>query len=180
MATHEGFMEKALCYARDALREGEFPVGCVLVSGGEIVACGRRRKSMQNNEMEHAEIIALRELYARFPAGLPPDLLIYSTMEPCLMCFSTLILNGVRTIVYGYEDIMGGACSLDLSTLAPLYRDMTVSVVPSVQRQRCLALFQQFFRTTDSAYLAGSLLCDHTLAQQVGMDEGECAVEGVG
>lgn len=176
MVTHEDFMEKSLSYAREALRDGEFPVGCVLVSNGEIVASGRREKSQQHNEMEHAEILALRQLHSRFPDGLPADLVLYCTMEPCLMCFATLILNGVRTFVYGYEDIMGGASSLDLASLAPLYRSMTVEIIPGILRPRCLALFQQFFRTTTSPYLRDTLLCDHTLALPCETEEGleEC------
>jgi tRNA(adenine34) deaminase len=33
---------------------------------------------------------------------------MYCTMEPCLMCFSAILLSGIGRIVYAYEDVMGG------------------------------------------------------------------------
>ena len=46
------------------------------------------------------------------------------------MCFTTLILNGIRRIVYGFEDVMGGGCGLDLRSLRPLYKDIEVEITP--------------------------------------------------
>ncbi len=63
MTADEKFMQAALQQAREALAAGDFPVGCVIEYDGGIVASGRRRNSFgQVNEMDHAEIAALREL----------------------------------------------------------------------------------------------------------------------
>jgi tRNA(adenine34) deaminase len=164
---HETYMREALLQARKALAEGEFPVGCVLETGGAVIARGRRRNSAAGTvkELDHAEIVALRNLQASTEAVDPSRVTVYCTMEPCLMCTATLLLNGFSTIVYGYEDVMGGSSRLPAHGLAPLYLGMKLSVTPSVLRGESLALVQQFFRRPDNAYWKDSLLARYTLEQ---------------
>lgn len=160
-----GFMGEALREAETALAAGEFPVGCVIVHQGRIVARGARRgtSGTGRNELDHAEMTALRELAAR-PWPAPTEgLTVFCTMEPCLMCFSALILNGVEKIVYAYEDVMGGGTGCDLSKLPPLYRESRVAVRPHVRREESLALFKRFFADPANAYWRGSPLADYTL-----------------
>lgn len=159
-------MRVALIEARKALERGDFPVGCVIVDKGKIVSAGQRANSSTNNEMDHAEIVALRNLYAANHESSGDDLVIYSTMEPCLMCYSTLILNRVRKIVYGYEDVMGGGTNLALKELKPLYAGMKVEVTSGILREECLQLFQKFFREEKNSYWRDSLLASYTLNQE--------------
>ena len=93
------------------------------------------------------------------------EITVYSTMEPCLMCYSTMILNGIRKIVYAYEDVMGGGTNLPLQQLNPLYRDMNVELVPDVLRERSLSLFKRFFLNPANNYWKDSLLSSYTLSQ---------------
>jgi len=159
-------MQTALQQADEALIAGDFPVGCVIEYEGEIIASGKRNNSFgQVNEMDHAEISALRNLLATDMRVAMDKVTVYSTMEPCLMCFSTLLVNGVRRIVYGYEDVMGGGTNLPLSVLAPLYRQIKPVVVGSVLRQESLTLFKTFFSSPTSQYLKDTLLANYTLQQ---------------
>lgn len=166
---HETFMRLALQQAQQALANNEFPVGAVIVAGDEPVAFGRRAnsRSATANELDHAEIVALRDLLARRPDIARDTLTVYSTMEPCLMCYSTMLLNGIRTFVYGYEDAMGGGTGLQLAHLTPLYQAMEteVHILPHVLRQESLDLFKTFFTTAENNYWQNSLLADYTLAQ---------------
>ena len=163
---HELFMTAALGEAAKALRAGDFPVGCVVVLNKQIVATGFRRNSTINgNEIDHAEIVALRELINVQNSADLSEVILYSTMEPCLMCFSTLILSGVRTIFYGYEDVMGGGTQLKLDELPPLYADMKVTVIPHILRNQCLHLFKEFFSDNENVYWKDSLLARYTLQQ---------------
>jgi tRNA(adenine34) deaminase len=167
MCQHEIYMKEALLEAKEALVAGEFPVGCVLVYEKKIVSRGRRFNSRapNENELDHAEIMALRKLFAQHPAIERSRIIVYSTMEPCLMCYVTLLLNGIRTIVYGYEDIMGGGTSLDLKELTPLYREMSVTITGQILRRESLELFKTFFSGQDNTYWQDSPLARYTLAQ---------------
>lgn len=166
MRWHQQFMEAALEQANEALQAGEFPVGCVIECAGKIIASGRRSRSTGvANEMDHAEITALRQLVASSHQVEMGRVTVYSTMEPCLMCFSTLLVNGVRRFVYSYEDVMGGGTNLPLSMLSPLYRDLQVSIVGGILRTESLVLFKAFFSSPECFYLQDTQLAAYTLEQ---------------
>jgi tRNA(adenine34) deaminase len=167
MSHHDIYMREALLEAREALIAGEFPVGCVMVYEEEIISRGRRinSKAPNDNEMDHAEIMALRKLFAQHPEIDRSQIAVYSTMEPCLMCYITLLLNGIRKIFYAYEDIMGGGTSLNLKELTPLYQEMSVSVTQHILRRESLELFKTFFADQDNTYWQDSQLARYTLNQ---------------
>ena len=175
MPNHEYFMKIALEEAKKALDANEFPVGCVMVFDDQIVARGKRENSrvrtrdgitLSANELDHAEIMALRDLAATHPEIDHSQVTAYCTMEPCLMCFGALLLGNVHTIVYAYEDAMGGGSSLSLSHLTPLYREMKVTIIPHILRNESLLLFKNFFLNPDNSYWRNSFLADYTLSQK--------------
>ena len=166
MTRHEYFMEQALEEARSAFEAGEFPVGCVITYKDKVVARGKRKNSHGHvNELDHAEMVALRNLLSGTRQIDPDEVTIYSTMEPCLMCFSALLVNGVKKYVYSYEDVMGGGTNIPLNMLAPLYREMEVSIVRDVLREKSLQLFKDFFSAPGCDYLKDTLLATYTLKQ---------------
>jgi len=167
---HEKHMRKALASAERALQQGEFPVGCVLVHNDAILVNGMRRGTRRQmpSELEHAEMIALAELERRFPDPPRSEITLYCTLEPCLMCFGAILLSGVGTLVYAYEDAMGGAASCARDHLAPLYAGSTIAVTGGICRPESLALFKAFFRNPHLAYWRGSLLAQYTLDQSTG------------
>lgn len=164
--SHARFMKDALVLAEQALADGEFPVGCVIVHEDTVIAEGRRTHTLENavNEIDHAEIIALRALYALPVQPARSELTLYATMEPCLMCFAAIMLSGIRRVVYAYEDAMGGGTSCDRTVLPPLYRDADMEIVSKVMRNESLDLFKQFFRLPGNMYWKGSYLETYTLS----------------
>lgn len=164
---YEHFMRAALVEAEKAQAAGEFPVGCVLVSDNRIVATGSRIGTAGDgkNEIDHAEMVALRQLMKRYPESAPSPLTAFSTMEPCLMCLGGLLINNVTEIVYAYEDAMGGATGCRVSDLGPLYRSNALKIRPHVMRSESLELFKEFFAKPANAYWRDSLLARYTLEQ---------------
>ena len=163
---YEFYMRQALEQAEQALAAGEFPVGCVLVYQDKILGTGARRGSVpgDRNEIDHAEIVALRRLSNLGDTVDHSQITAFSTMEPCLMCYSALILAGIGKIVYAYEDVMGGGTGCELSRLTPLYRDSPVKVMPGILRAESLKLFKEYFADPANDYLRQSLLAEYTLA----------------
>lgn len=166
-------MAAAVEEARLALVEGEFPVGCVMAQGERILTRGRRQKSggPRPSELDHAEILTLHSLLDQYPDIELAEVTVYSTLEPCLMCYATMLLSGIRRFVWAYEDVMGGGVNLPLASMHPLYQDMRVNLRGGVLRRESLALFQEYFRT--GAYWRDSLLARYTLEQP--LDQGCCA-----
>ena len=186
--SHEYFMDGALKLASTALANGEFPVGCVVVYKNNIVATGARTgtsiintsnidfsdtvfsgtaSSIIKNEIDHAEIIALRQFVQTGFSGDTDKLRIYCTLEPCLMCFAAIMLSGIKHVVYGYEDIMGGGAGCDREKMAPLYRDCKISITSGIRRRDSLLLFKSYFSNPKNNYWEGSLLSKYTLKQIV-------------
>jgi len=174
-------MSEALDLAANALSNGVFPVGCVLVSGNMIVGSGVRSHTMPGdvNELDHAEVCALRDWIERgHPLGHGENtgITAYCNLEPCLMCFGALILNGIKRIVYAYEDVMGGATGLDFSrpmtgAAGPvgslfndnLYAESRIEILGGIKRRESLALFKRFFSDPAQSYWRDSLLYKYTL-----------------
>lgn len=171
---HETFMKKALVLAEEALSLGEFPVGCVLVTRGNVISEGRRTGTSAEmvQELRHAEMNALSGLSPDTDPQTLPDLTLYCTMEPCMMCFCASVLSNVKTIVYAYEDVMGGGCNVDRNGFSPLFRDAKITIVPHILRETSLVLFQKFFSGKTRSYWKDSLLATYTLEQKSSINPG--------
>ncbi len=162
---YEHFMFAAIEEARQALSLGEFPVGCVLVYEGRILVTGSRVNSApeKNNELDHAEMVALKRLVDLGKSIDRKKVALFSTLEPCIMCYGALIVNGIRHIIYAYEDISGGGTNLDLTALRPLYREMKIEIVAGVLRHESLVVLKKFFSDPRNDYLRGTLLAEQAL-----------------
>ncbi len=161
------FMNQALEQGKKALVLGEFPVGCVIVGNNEILATGFRTGTTGAfaNEVDHAEMIALKQLASLDINRKNMETALFTTMEPCLMCLGATILGGIRKVVYALEDVMGGGTSCDFKSLAPLYKNAGMTIVPHILRSESLALFKDFFRNPENIYWKESLLSDYILSQ---------------
>jgi len=102
-------MQRAIELALLAEREGNLPVGAVISFEGEVVAEGRSAIwAPRLDATRHAEMEALRAV----PADLwksPEHTSLYTTLEPCLMCFASILLHRVGRVVFGSSDPYGGA-----------------------------------------------------------------------
>jgi HAD superfamily hydrolase (TIGR01509 family) len=96
----ERLMREALAVARDGMRAGEAPIGCVIATGdGTVIARGYNEMNRTQNKTAHAEIVAFAAAAGRVPVDAR-DLLLVSTLEPCVMCTGAAMEGAVDTIVY--------------------------------------------------------------------------------
>lgn len=110
MATDEDFMRMALDLARDAAREGEVPVGAVVVRDGEIVGRGFNQPIASRDPTAHAEVRALRDAAERLQNYRLPGCTLYVTLEPCAMCVGAILHARIGRVIYGASDPKTGAC----------------------------------------------------------------------
>lgn len=100
----EKWMQLALAEAEQGLKEGEVPVGCVIVKDGVIIGRGHNRMEMLKDPTAHAEIIALTSASATIGNWRLNGTTVYITLEPCLMCTGALILARPARVVFGARD----------------------------------------------------------------------------
>ncbi len=97
----EQLMRDALATAEEGMRAGEAPIGCVLARGdGTIIARGYNEMNGTQNKTAHAEIVTFAKAAGRVPLDAA-DLILISTLEPCVMCTGAAMEAAVDTIVYG-------------------------------------------------------------------------------
>jgi tRNA(adenine34) deaminase len=95
----------ALDAAEAGLAAGEVPIGCVIADGdANVVARSHNEERARGDRTAHAEMAAFRALGEATRAGRVPadarDLVLVSTLEPCVMCLGAAIVSAVDTVVY--------------------------------------------------------------------------------
>ena len=104
------FMDAALELARQAMADGEVPVGCVIVRGDEIVGRGRNRRETEKTALGHAEIEAIADACRNLGGWRLWECTLYVTLEPCPMCAGAIINARIPRVVFGASDAKCGAC----------------------------------------------------------------------
>lgn len=96
------FMKRAIAEALRGLRKGEGgPFGAVVVRKGKIVAIGHNTVLQTHDPTCHAEMNAIRVAAKKLKRFDLSDCEIYSSCEPCPMCFSAIHWAKMKTLYYG-------------------------------------------------------------------------------
>ena len=107
------WMRRALDLATQAVREGEVPVGAVVVRGGVEIGAGANAPIRDADPTAHAEINAIRAASRATGNYRLTGTTLYATMEPCVMCAGAIVHARIERVVYGVADERwGGAGSV--------------------------------------------------------------------
>lgn len=98
--SHEYWMHLALEEAERAMQEGEIPIAAILVSNGKELGRAQTQVSRRGTLAAHAELLTILEINGKLWTAEHP-LIIYTTLEPCLMCLGAAMQVGIDEIVYG-------------------------------------------------------------------------------
>jgi tRNA(adenine34) deaminase len=101
-------MRMALDLALEAEAAGEVPVGAVIVLAGEVIGRGRNAPIERSDPTAHAEILALREACAAVGNYRLEGAILYTTLEPCVMCAGALVAARIKKVVFGARDLRFG------------------------------------------------------------------------
>ena len=141
---HETHMTEALKEAQAALDRGDRPVGCVIVHDGQIVSRGSNYEFTTRSKFEHAESRALRSC-AQYLYEHSNECVLYTTVEPCVMCLGMIVMANIRHVVYGARDPIAGGTSMydNVDYVRRSIRGCYVGGILADQSEQLLATFTQ-------------------------------------
>lgn len=102
-------MSLALGLAQRALRDGEVPVGALIVVEGRVIGFGWNQKEALFDPSAHAEILALRMAGKFLKNWRMPGSKLFVTKEPCIMCAGAILASRVSKVIFGAKDKEAGA-----------------------------------------------------------------------
>jgi tRNA(adenine34) deaminase len=141
------YLRACIAEARAAERDGEVPIGAVIVRDAEIIARGQNRVLRDHDPTAHAEIVALRHAaHALQNYRLPEGCTLYVTLEPCAMCAGAILHARVSRLVYAAPDPKAGACGSVLSVMNHPQLNHQVEVTAGLLADECGELLTAFFR----------------------------------
>ena len=138
-------MQQALEEGRAAALAGEVPVGAILVHDGVVLARSGNRTIRDVDPTGHAEIVVLRAAARIVGNYRLAGVTLYVTIEPCSMCAGAMIQARVPRLVYGCDDVKGGAFRSCFQLLSDGRLNHEVEVTPGILADECAALMQSFF-----------------------------------
>jgi tRNA(adenine34) deaminase len=115
------FMQEALKEAAISRDAGDWAIGAIITFENKIIARGRNQVYSSRNRLLHAEMDALQQIQKNYFDRKGKDLTIYTTLEPCPMCFGAILFGGIRRIVAGANFDSSGA-SAYLDHLPPFFK----------------------------------------------------------
>lgn len=142
---HEDFMKKALTLAEEAEKEGEVPVGAVVVCDGEIVGTGRNRRETEKNALCHAEIEAINNACKNLGGWRLFKCDLYVTLEPCPMCAGAIINSRIKNVYFGANDYKNGACG-SIVNLFNLDFNHKPNFEKGILENECSEILTRFFK----------------------------------
>ena len=95
------FMRLAIAKALEGVKKGQTPFGACVVKNNKVVVCSHNLVWKSNNITAHAEIVAIGSACKALKTIDLSGCTIYSTCEPCMMCFSACHWARVSRIVFG-------------------------------------------------------------------------------
>ena len=101
-------MELAVKQAKIAQKNGEVPIGAVIVNANSVVASTYNMTITLNDPTAHAEILAIRQACKLLATSKLCDFDIYVTLEPCSMCAQAISLAKIRRLYFGAYNLKGG------------------------------------------------------------------------
>ena len=147
------FMALAIREAKTGMRLNHGgPFGAVITRGGRVIAKAHNQVLKNNDPTAHAEVQALRKAARRLRRHDLSDCEIYTTCEPCPMCFSALFWARISRIVYGCSRYDAAKIGFDDELIYQILNGQTRQKqmeVLSLDRERCLDLFSQWQEKSD-------------------------------
>lgn len=134
------YMKIAIKEAEKALKNGEMPVGAVVVKNNKVIGKGYNKKEKTKNALMHAEIIAIQKACKKNKDWRLNECELYVTMEPCTMCIGAIVESRIKKIYYGVENKKSGEIN------KKIYADENIKIEDKIEKEIILNQIDAFFK----------------------------------
>jgi len=139
-------MRLALDLAEEAGRNGEVPVGALIVApDGRIVGRGFNQPIGRHDPTAHAEVMALRDAAVTLENYRMPGCTLYVTLEPCVMCAGAIMHARIARVVFGARDPKTGVAGSVIDLFGETRLNHHAEVAGGVLADTCGGLLSGFF-----------------------------------
>lgn len=140
-------MARALELAREAEKNGDVPVGALVVNlDGKVIAEGFNEKEARQIPSAHAEILALDRAAALEKTWRLEGCTLVVTLEPCVMCAAAASASRVDRVVFGASDDLRGGLGSLYSIHSESKLNHRIEVVSGVEAEACREILVGFFK----------------------------------
>jgi len=149
-------MQMALDACREGVDKGQSPFGASIVRNGEVLAVSHNHVWLERDATAHAEVHCIRKACNHLNEILLPGSTIYSTTEPCPMCFTAIHWARIERIVYGAS--IADAARFGFNELPVSNEQLKslgnsgVTIDPHFMRDEAVALFEYWQQQGGTAY----------------------------
>jgi tRNA(adenine34) deaminase len=137
---HNYFMKKAFEEAKYAFYKNEVPVGCVVVNNNDIISRSSNMVELLNDSTAHAELIAITSAQNSLNSKNLDNCILYTTLEPCLMCYGAIYWSKINTIVYAASDKKRGFSRYSVEM------DRKINIINGFMEKESKELLDSFFK----------------------------------
>ena len=147
MIQDEKWMSFALEQAREAEKEGEVPVGAILVKDALVIARAHNKPISSNDPTAHAEIQLLRTAGEALKNYRLPGTTLYVTLEPCAMCLGAIMHARIERVVFGAHDTKTGVCGSSENFMEASCFNHKIDIASGVLENESKQLLKNFFNS---------------------------------
>jgi tRNA(adenine34) deaminase len=137
---HNYFMKKAFEEAKYAFFKNEVPVGCIIVNNNDIISRSSNMVELLNDSTAHAELIAITSAQNSLNSKNLDNCILYTTLEPCLMCYGAIYWSKINTVVYGASDKKRGFSRHSINL------DRKINIINGFMEKESKELLDSFFK----------------------------------
>lgn len=94
------FLKKAIELSQQSVDVGGYPAGAVIVQNGEIISTGLSNGKNLHDPTSHAETAAIREASQKLGERDLKSVVLYSSLEPCVMCYAASFWAHIPKVVF--------------------------------------------------------------------------------
>lgn len=132
------YMNLAIKEARRAVLIDEVPIGAIVVWRDKVIAACYNRKEKDKIATAHAEVLAINAACCYLDTWRLDGCVLYTTVEPCMMCTGAIIQSRISKVVYGAKNEAFGY----LSKL----ENSKIEVIGGVLASECASILSCFFQ----------------------------------